>query len=128
MARPRKTIDLKELEKLCMMQCTDEEIAAWFGVSRDKIIRRKEINGFCGAYENGKHLGKVSLRRLQWQAAQKGNITMLIWLGKQILGQRDNLALTGDSGTPLIPRKYKITFGAHEYDPSDNKPGPGGTD
>jgi hypothetical protein len=26
-------IDLTELEKLCALQCTNDEIAAWFGVS-----------------------------------------------------------------------------------------------
>jgi hypothetical protein len=26
---------------------------------------------------------------LQWQAAEKGDRTILIWLGKQLLGQRD---------------------------------------
>jgi len=32
--RGRKVkIDLGELEKLCVLQCTDEEISAWFGVS-----------------------------------------------------------------------------------------------
>jgi hypothetical protein len=33
MARPKVKIDLAELEKLCGMQCTDEEVAAFFGVS-----------------------------------------------------------------------------------------------
>jgi len=35
MARPKTKIDLGELEKLCSMQCTDEEIAAFFGVSNE---------------------------------------------------------------------------------------------
>ena len=26
---------------------------------------------------------------MQWKAADKGNVTMLIWLGKQILGQAE---------------------------------------
>jgi hypothetical protein len=32
----------------------------------------------------------VSLRRAQFRAAENGNATMLIWLRKQWLGQRDN--------------------------------------
>ena len=35
-------------------------------------------------------LGKVSLRRQQWKAAEKGNITMQIWLGKQLLKQSES--------------------------------------
>ena len=30
MPRPKSDIDLAELEKLCAMQCTDQEIAAHF--------------------------------------------------------------------------------------------------
>jgi hypothetical protein len=33
-------IDMEELEKLCAMQATDEEIAAWFGVAARTIERR----------------------------------------------------------------------------------------
>lgn len=32
----------------------------------------------------------MTLRRLQWKAAEGGNATMLIWLGKQLLGQKDS--------------------------------------
>jgi hypothetical protein len=31
----------------------------------------------------------MSLKRKQFDMAMKGNVTMLIWLGKQTLGQRD---------------------------------------
>lgn len=34
--------------------------------------------------------GKRSLRRWQMQAAEKGNTAILIFLGKQYLGQKDN--------------------------------------
>lgn len=33
---------------------------------------------------------RVSLRLRQWQVAQQGDVAMLIWLGRQWLGQRDN--------------------------------------
>ena len=35
--------------------------------------------------------GKMSLRRMQWQAAENGNSTMLVFLGKQYLGQKDKI-------------------------------------
>jgi hypothetical protein len=31
----------------------------------------------------------MRLRQLQWQSAEKGNVTMQIFLGKQMLGQTD---------------------------------------
>ena len=50
--------------------------------------------------------GKTSLRRAQWLSAQKGNPTMLIWLGKQYLGQRDKSSheLSGPDGKPIETR------------------------
>ena len=35
--------------------------------------------------------GRATLRRLQWQRANGGADTMLIWLGKQMLGQKDKV-------------------------------------
>jgi hypothetical protein len=60
----------------------------------------KELND---AIEKGRGMGKVTLRRLQWDRAQAGSDTMLIWLGKQLLGQRDNTAvvMTGSDGGPI---------------------------
>ena len=90
--RPPIEVDLKQLEALGAIQCTDDEIAAVLGCSTDTIGRRKkEDPDFAETLKRGKEQGKVSLWRLQWKAAQNGNIAMLIWLGKQILGQRDRV-------------------------------------
>ena len=32
---------------------------------------------------------KAQLKELQWMVAEQGNVQMLIWLGKQYLGQSD---------------------------------------
>jgi hypothetical protein len=40
MAPHRNDVDLIDLEKLCGLQCTDEEIAAWFNISTCTIERR----------------------------------------------------------------------------------------
>jgi DNA-binding response OmpR family regulator len=40
---------------------------------------------------------KVSLRRQQIEAAKKRNPTMLIWLGKQLLEQRDKIEVKIDA-------------------------------
>lgn len=85
MARPRIQIDPIEVEKLAAMGCTTKEIASFFDCSVDTIDRR-----FADNLLKGKDKGKIKLRRLQWQAAEKGNVVMLIFLGKQILEQRDN--------------------------------------
>lgn len=84
--RPKIKLDYNLIEKLAYIQCTQEEIAKILGVSVDTLQRDDE---FCGIYKKGIESGKSSLRRLQWKAAETGNSTMLVWLGKQYLGQRD---------------------------------------
>lgn len=84
MARPLKDIDPTEVVKLAAMQCTNKEIASFFDCSTDTLERR-----FAAELAKGRDSGKIKLRRLQWQAAEKLDRTILIWLGKQLLGQRD---------------------------------------
>ena len=88
MARPTIEIDQALVEKLASIHCTMEEIASVVGCSVDTLERR-----FAEPIKKAKDKGKSSLRRHQWEAAQKGNITMLIWLGKQLLGQRDQAVI-----------------------------------
>jgi hypothetical protein len=57
MPRPKSDIDLEELEKLCAMQCTDEEIAAFLRVSTRTIERRRKVPSFREAMERGKAKG-----------------------------------------------------------------------
>jgi hypothetical protein len=39
----------------------------------------------------GRSQGKIRLRQLQLKAAEKGSAAILIWLGKQMLGQTDQI-------------------------------------
>jgi len=84
-------IDLVELEKLCLLQCTDAEIAAWFGVTERTISRRRKIKKFADVMERGKAKGRISVRRMQMKLLENGNATMGVWLGKNILGQTDEV-------------------------------------
>ena len=63
MSRMPAKIDLAELEKLAAMQCTDEEIAAWFGVNVRTIERKRKNPAFADTIHRGKAKGKISLRR-----------------------------------------------------------------
>ena len=85
MARPKKyNIDTEQVEKLAGLGCTNTEIASFFGCSPDLL--EKNYSEFL---TKGRDKGKIRLRQLQFKAAEKGNVTMLIWLGKQVLGQTD---------------------------------------
>lgn len=96
MARPRKEIDQKQFENLCGLQCTLEEFCGWFNVT-DKTIdswcKRTYGKHFSEVFREKRGTGKISLRRSQFQLAQT-NATMAIWLGKQYLGQRDQIETT----------------------------------
>ncbi len=88
----RSEIDLVELEKLCQLSCTDEEIAAWFNTSTRTIERRRKEPRFAEIMARGKAKGRISVRRMQMKLLEQGNATMGVWLGKQLLGQRDQIA------------------------------------
>lgn len=91
---PRKLIDWEVFDKLCGFQCTIQEIASWFDMSVDSVERRILENfgmKFAEVAEEKRGKGRVSLRRAQFQAALAGNTALLIWLGKQYLGQTEKI-------------------------------------
>jgi len=102
---PEKPIDVALAVKLAGINCTDVEIAHILNVSHDTLARRKQADPeFLAAFEHGRASGKASLRRKQFEKAMAGSDTMLIWLGKQLLGQRDRHELSGDPDNPLTVR------------------------
>src|ERR1035437_3596935 len=82
MARPKAKIDMVELEKLCGMQCTDEEIAAWFGVCTRTIERLRKTAKFREVMDQSRAKGRVSVRRSLFKMAAGGNIAAAIFLAK----------------------------------------------
>ena len=101
--------DLTELAKLANIQCTLDEIAAWFEVSPRTIDRRMNKPEFREVVERGWAKGRMSLRRVQMKGALEGDKVMLIWLGKQYLGQRDSKQETEITGAGGGPLKSEVT-------------------
>ena len=96
----------KQVEALCKIQCTGEEIASIMGVSYDTlngIMLRDLKMSFTEYFGEKSSAGRASLRRRQWLTADGGNATMQIWLGKQWLGQTDKVdqRFSGDSENPV---------------------------
>lgn len=81
--RPLK-IDPMQVEELAAIQCSHAEMAAVLRCSADTLERR-----FAAAIKKGRERGNASLKRAQFKLALSGNPTMLIWLGKIYLGQRE---------------------------------------
>jgi hypothetical protein len=104
--RGRKPLELPQdqFEKLCGIQCTKAEIAAFFSCDPDTInnwCKRTYKKVFEDVYAEKRKLGYVSLRRNQFRMAEN-NPTMAIFLGKNMLGQRDNPVVeTVDAQTML---------------------------
>jgi hypothetical protein len=92
MPRPRVKMDLAELEKLYGMQCTDEEVAAFFGVSTRTLSRRRKVKKFADVVDQAKAKGRVSVRRSLFRLATNGNIAAAIFLAKNLLGYKDVLS------------------------------------
>lgn len=84
MGRPKTPVDENQVEKLAALGATNCEIGDFFGLSESTIRER-----FREELTKGRADMKLRLRQLQWKSAQNGNVTMQIWLGKQLLGQTD---------------------------------------
>ena len=84
----------KTIEGMARIQCTQDEICDIFEVT-DKTLNLalKKHSGvsFSDLIKKNMSHGKASLRRSQWKAADKGVPSVLIWLGKQHLGQKDHV-------------------------------------
>ena len=97
MARPKKyNIDTKQVQKLASLGCTNKEISEFFGCSADLL--EKSYSEFL---TKGSAEQRIRLRQLQWQSAEKGNVVMQIFLGKNMLGQQDKIEQT-ELDEPLV--------------------------
>jgi hypothetical protein len=90
---PEKEINLDQVLYWIELQATAEEVAGAFRVSTDTLDRRLREAfgmGFAELRKRCNGLHKLSLRRYQFQQAQR-SATMAIWLGKIWLGQRETI-------------------------------------
>jgi hypothetical protein len=105
--RPRKELtdgDFQRLVAMIRIQCTQDEICGVFDMTAETLNTRLEERGegsFSTLFKKHSDEGKASLRRMQWKAAEAGNPTMLVWLGKNMLGQSDKLMHGNDPDNPL---------------------------
>ena len=93
--REKRIVPPDEVYKLAEIGCTNKEIAEWFMIKEDTL----QYN-FCDYLTKARTGMKRRLRAIQLQTALQGNVTMLIWLGKQYLGQTDQ-PMNTDANQPL---------------------------
>ncbi len=79
------------IQKLAGYGLTNKEIAEALGYDDNTLKRNFEI-----FLIKGRANLKERLKRKQISVAMQGNVTMLIWLGKQYLGQAEKIEESGD--------------------------------
>jgi hypothetical protein len=110
--RPSAVIDLLTVERAASIGCPVEDIAALLGIGRATLYDHIERDpAVADAIEKGRGTGRATLRRLQWEKAQAGDTSILIWLGKILCGQRDTsvVALTGADRGPVQSVTVSVT-------------------
>ncbi len=83
--RDKKPVPSADVFKLAAIGCKDIEIADWFGIDGNTLRYN-----FSVELLKGRLTLTQSLRRKQIEVAIGGNPTMLIFLGKNLLGQSDS--------------------------------------
>ena len=109
------TLTNPQLEELAAVGLTDQEISNLLGITQ----RQWQVH-YPEVITRGRARLRQSLRRAQIKSALSGNASMLIWLGKQYLGQRDtrDISLEAEhkaiSITPNVLERlqtsYKLTL------------------
>ncbi len=82
--RPRKELSEQVIVKMAAAGCTMIDIAECCECSVDTLE-----NNYMEVIKIGRAQCRFSLRKSQIDLALSGNATMLIWLGKIMLGQRE---------------------------------------
>ena len=120
--RPKKVINYAQVTELAQFSCTQAEIASFLKLS---LARCTSDSKFIQAYNAGLDSGRVSLRKMQFKSALEGNSSLLIWLGKNILKQRDNVdiehsgGITTDYSKLTLAQLQKLAGEAEETDDTE---------
>ena len=93
MASNAKVIDWKVVDELLACGCHGVEIAATLGIHPETLynhtIKEKGVTSFSLYSQEKRAIGDKQLKKKQHEVALEGNPTMLIWLGKQRLDQKE---------------------------------------
>lgn len=114
--RTETRIDLEKLKDLAYHGCTQREMADYFGVHKntmEHICNREPVMSMIAEMRGKRH---DDIRDKQLEVALSGNPTMLIWLGKQELGQTDATRheVAGVVGRPIEVKHDGADLGAEQ--------------
>lgn len=92
MVRPEKQIDWDRVDKLLEAGCHGTEICPYFDLTPERFYERVQEKygiSFSAYSQEKRQKGDSLIREKQFDKAVEGDNMMLIWLGKNRLGQRD---------------------------------------
>lgn len=102
MSRPEKIIDWELVDTLLIAGCLGTEIAANFDMHPntfyDRVVQKYNMS-FTQYSQEKRSVGDYLIRKAQFDKALEKDNTMMIWLGKQRLGQKENHEISIDSAT-----------------------------
>lgn len=90
--RNKVVIPEDEVAQLSQYHCTNKEMADFYGVPLQTFM-----DNFRDIINKNRIITKQRLRKAQLDLALKGDRVMLIWLGKNILGQAESPVNTDNS-------------------------------
>lgn len=122
--RPLALIDWRTVDRLLQAGCTGVQIAARLGIANETLYRateREHKMGFDAYAADKRAHGDTLLLEKQMEAAMKGDKTMLIWLGKQRLGQKERSANENETlikvlQTEVVIRSSGVPLATDEKD------------
>jgi hypothetical protein len=110
--RPKVDIDWDKVGKMLEAGCSAVGIAATIGCDEDTLRKRCPADNNCTFSEfsqQKKAKGDELLRTKQFQVAMTGDKTMLVWLGKQRLGQADKQEI-GNKDGEAFKQEVEVIF------------------
>lgn len=122
MARPEKIIDWDLVDELLIAGCFGTEIAPYFDISVKRFYERVQEEygvGFTELSAEKRAKGDSLIRKAQFDKALEKDNTLLIWLGKQRLGQKENHEISIDNQTMS---EFTMTMGWFKQLQSGKKP------
>ena len=105
--RPRKKITVAQVKALAAIQCSYAEMASILECDASTLTKN-----FSQAIREGRKKGTMSLKRAQFKkAVDDGSTPMLIWLGKQYLGQTEKSEVKQETKADVTFSAFNVEFG-----------------
>lgn len=106
---PHATFSHRAVQRMAQIGVPDADIARIIGIDVELLTTEA-----ADALRLGRDLGRVELRARQYAAAMQGDKNLLVWLGKQTLGQADKVSqeVSGPGGSPIEHRHAIVSVRA----------------